>query len=355
MNRMFIYSIIGFCLVVSCFPSAALSKAISWKKLQKEIQPLQEKLPVKLDSITILTEISVQKKKKMIVYSHSIQTENIDQIDTDFMQRYIIANDCAKENSLILSSKIKRMRYSYTANDGRSKSFEISRNDCINGKPFEDSFSEFEHSIQQQNQNLPLEIDSVTTLFKISTNHIEKSLTHHNSVNIDSMTEQEAQMIRDSILRGKCDKFNDLWRIPLLKINYEYTSLDKKTQSFSIGKQDCDNVNIKVTWKEFEKGISIDRKNLPQKINPQLTLKEIQTNVEKETLIYVYTIDMETITEELPIIKNLRHLYLQDNCRVFSGFLGNPVQNIDFLFYAADNTTKSTTLTVEDCKAGISE
>ena len=61
--------------------------------------------------------------------------------------------------------------------------------------------------------------------------------------------------------------------------------------------------------------------------------------------------DMPTVTDELPNAQNVRYQYLENHCEELP-FMGL-VQLVKFEMITNDGTSRSASLSVEDCRRGL--
>ena len=344
----------SFLIYLLCFsPSIVLAEALSWKELQTELQPVTDQIPLQIDQFTTLTNVSIKKRTKVITYSYALALEDMQKIDFEFLRNTMIIENCSSNNEIVLKSLIESIRYSYTTKDGTTNYFDISREECIKGNPFANAFEEFQFAIQTKNLSLPAQYDELTLLQKLTVDAEEKSLSQYHSILVEKITDEYLKTIQGNVLRNKCADLKNIWNIPIHKIHYMYESKDGTQKQFTLTEEDCTNFNPAISWSQFEDMLKVENTLLPNQLSETISVTKILSEQETKSMIYIYEIKVPTATEESIDIQSVRNNYLQNNCSLLQQFLNNPVQNITFTFYAEDQTSKSTTLTVEECTIGL--
>jgi hypothetical protein len=334
-------------------PLHAQAKPIFWRNFTEHLEETREELPIQLNDITTLTNLEINKRNKQLIYTYNVDVEHIKRLDIDYIKRSMLTNDCMSVNEKNFDSPVRVIHHHYITNDGSDGFFEMTEQECREGLPLLGTFESWSLAIQKQNEGLPVQLDHLTVLEKITTNSKDKSLIYHHSVTTDTISDINMEALHEVMIESSCSSLEDVWKVPVQKVFYQYHATDNSQNSFFLTEAECKNHNPNNTWEQFEKGITFENKELPSKINDNITLERMTTNPESQGLTYVYLIDIPTVTELLPNIDKLRETFLQNNCKDLSGFLGRPVQIVVFEMYAQDGTYRKTTLTVEECVQGL--
>ncbi len=340
-------------------PSVVNAKPIFWKQFQNSIISANKTLPIQTDSITSLNSLEIDKKRKVLIYNYKVDTENVEQIDLEYIRKSLLINDCYEVNKENFNSPVKSIQHNFVALDGSTSHFEISEAECLNGLDL-DGFDTWSSSIEIQNENLPMVVDEQTTLRTMSTNKKEQSLTYHYELTGIGSSELDVKDLKERTIQTSCSSLKDFWLIPLSKTHFNYLFEDGVELTFSIMESEC---NIESTapssqsenldlWEQFALGIAAENENLSQSQEP-FGLKEMTINKETRELTYIIYMDISTVTEELPNVDNVRRKSLENNCEGLASLLGMFVQKVNFKMVTIDGTHRSTSLTAEECAQGL--
>ena len=348
-----LFTIISVFYFFFLFSLEVHAKPIFWGGFSEYLEETKEELPLKLNDLTTLTKLEVNKRQKKLIFTYNIDVEHIKRLDIDYIKRTMLGSDCMKVNEKNFDSPVKVIHHHYIAKDGSDGFFEMTEKECREGLLQLDPFESWSIAIQKQNQELPIQLDELTLLESMTTNSKDKSLTYHHSVKQTTISDLNMEELHKVMIESSCTSLDSLWKISVQKVFYQYRAEDDSQAGFFITEAECKNYNPNNTWEQFEKGIAFENKKLPSKISDNITLERMTTNPENQGLTYVYLMDIPTVTELLPNIKKIREMFLQDNCNAFESFLGKPVQVVVIEIYTEDGTYRKTSLNIEECTQGL--
>ena len=128
-----LFTIISVFYFFFLFSLEVHAKPIFWGGFSEYLEETKEELPLKLNDLTTLTKLEVNKRQKKLIFTYNIDVEHIKRLDIDYIKRTMLGSDCMKVNEKNFDSPVKVIHHHYIAKDGSDGFFEMTEKECREG------------------------------------------------------------------------------------------------------------------------------------------------------------------------------------------------------------------------------